>query len=281
MSAKSTDKRVILLGDIHAGHRVGLTPESYDQRPSKLGNEVTERYKRQVSRWYKIRRALWREYENLVNYLAGPSTLNGRELIVVCNGDMVDGTGYRSGGTEQITTDMSIQADIAISCLAKWQASKYYLTYGTASHTGTSMDVEDMVADALDAPIKSHLHLDVNGVVFDIKHHPASGSSMPHTRKGPTVDALHNMSWAKEGLQPEGDVFIRNHLHWFKYTGDHNQLCIQMPALQGMGSKYGARRCHAPVHWGLAWFDVDADGSYSWDYAIKTIEEQKAKTERA
>ena len=33
------------------------------------------------------------------------------------NGDCIDGKGYRSGASEQITTDMMVQADIAVHCI--------------------------------------------------------------------------------------------------------------------------------------------------------------------
>jgi hypothetical protein len=200
----------------------------------------------------------------------------GRPDVLIVNGDMIDGGGKRSGGSELITTDMGVQCDMAVSSILKWNADQIFMTYGTAYHTGEMTDYEDDIADRCNADIKSHQFLDIEGVIFNVKHHPASGGNLPHTRKGPVTDMLHNVFWAEREMQPKSDVIIRSHLHWFGYIGNTEYLGIQMPALQGMGSKYGARRCHGIVDFGLVHFQVE-DGEYSWDSHVTTIKEQKTE----
>jgi len=267
MARKSEPKTVAIIGDLHCGHRVGLTSPSYDARPDT--DKTSQRYYNQIARWYPIRRALWREYGKFQRAVGTPD-------VLIVNGDMVDGAGGKSGGTELIQKDVGIQCDMAVSAINSWGAPKVFMTYGTAYHTGVTRDDEDDIAERCQADIKSHQFLDIEGVTFDVKHHPAAGGNLPHTRKGPVTDMLHNVFWAERELQPKADVFIRSHLHWFGFIGNGDYLGIQMPALQGMGSKFGARRCHGLVDFGMVHFVVHKGEILEWKAHLSIVKEQQA-----
>jgi hypothetical protein len=257
--------KIVAMGDQHAGHRVGLTPLSYDRKP-KLEN-VSQRYKNNVARWYQPRRELWNEYVGFTESIGQPD-------ILIVNGDCVDGKGKKSGGTELIEPDIGIQIDIAVAGIQKWNAKQIFMTYGTGYHTGNDHDYEDEIAERVGATIKSHLYLDIDGVVFDVKHHPASGSNIPHTRKGPMLDWLWNLVKSGRDEVPKADVIIRNHLHWYQHTGNTDYLAIQMPALQGAGSKFGGRRCNGTVDFGVVSFEVE-DGEVDFTPHIVQVKSQK------
>jgi hypothetical protein len=249
-------KRIVFCGDIHAGHRVGLTPSKYW---NKIPGEV----------FYNIQIEMWERYTKLIDSLKPID-------ILVHNGDAIDGTGRRSGGSELITTDQNKQIDMAEECLRYADASTYLLTYGTAYHTGDLQDQEKLLADKLGAQIRSHLFLNVNGVNFDVRHHPTSSPNLPHTRAGTTGrDYLANLDWSQDGEQPKADVLIRSHVHHHSYAGGPGWLGMTLPALQGQGSKYGARRCSGRVHWGLVHFDIEDDGRYIWKSHVVILESQK------
>ena len=55
-------------------------------------------------------------------------------------------------------------------------------------------------------------------------------------------------------------------------------LSFVTPALQGMGSKYGARQCETVVDWGLIVIEITPAGSISWKKDIATLEGQPVET---
>jgi hypothetical protein len=109
---------------------------------------------------------------------------------VFCNGDMIDGRGKKNGGVELITTNLEEQSDIAIKALRRLiviskSDPKCYFTRGTPYHTGESEDWENIIAKDFrrgfgekDVNIGESLLVDVDGVVFDLKHKIGS-SAMP------------------------------------------------------------------------------------------------------
>jgi predicted MPP superfamily phosphohydrolase len=262
MSNKS--KRVVAIADLHCGHVVGLTTPQWQLRSLKSGKR---------NKYVKIESAQWDEYIRLKNLLC-PIDL----LIVV--GDGIEGSGERSGGTELITTNREEQSEMAIDAINVWNAPKVRMVYGTAKHTGEQEDWEDIIAKKVCATIGSHSWINVNGLVFDVKHH-LSSTSVPYG-KGTALlkDALWNELWAASGEQPKGDVILRAHEHVYCKVEDSLWCCVSMPALQGMGSKFGSRRCSRRVDWGLVVFDVRSKTDYDFDRHITKFACQKARVER-
>ena len=268
--------RVLAMGDMHCGHRVGLTPPAYQQ--SEARGSTTKR-----SKWSKIQRSLWSEFDNILRQIQPVDR-------VLCSGDMVDGKGAWSGGTELISSDMETQCDMAVNVLdhVRMFAPKgkrgnnfgIVGVYGTAYHTATDGDDwEDVVAERAGfAKIGAHEWVDVNGCVFDLKHH-IGGTSVPYG-KGTAIskERLVNQLWADRADQPQASVFLRGHVHRFFHVGDSDFMGMTLPALQGMGSKFGARICSMPVDWGMVHFDIDEKGRIvDWQPHIVRIQEQKAK----
>lgn len=255
-------KRVLVLSDLHAGHRAGLT------HPGFLPDDPLPK----VKPFCDAARAYWDFYmRGLAKY--GPFD------IVFVNGDAVDGPGAKSGGTEQWTTDMEDQCDYALRALRKVpvkKSTKWVMTRGTPYHTGDDTDWENMLAADLNAKIGEHEWVEVEGVVFDLKHHPAGSSGVPQGRHtGVAKDRMWNIMWSHEGMQPVADVFIRSHVHYHNFCGGPQWLAVTTPALQGFGSRYGARRCTGIVDFGFLVFDVHKN-DYSWYKHIAKLEQQKA-----
>jgi len=224
-----TMKRVLVVSDFHCGHEAGLWMGS----------------------------PLWNKFVELIRGL-------GKIDICVANGDLIDGKGPKTGGTELITADRFEQAEMALRVLEFINANVYRLTYGTAYHTGYNEDWEDIIAKRIGATIKGHDFFDVNGLVFDVKH-KIRGSSIPHGRFSPLARAkLWNLFWNEFHEVPRADIFIRSHVHYLSFCGGKKWLALTTPALQDWGSKYGERECENVIDWGFVYFDILDRNCWSW-----------------
>lgn len=252
-------KRMVVMSDLHCGHKVGLTPPRWhNQHDEKL---------------YKIQKELWGFYTSAIDEL-------GQIDILVVNGDAIDGTGHRAGGTDQKTTDRLEQVDMAVECIDYALAGVVRMTYGTPYHTGNGEDFEQVIADKVGGKIEGHAFFDINGNIFDIKH-KIGGSSVPHGRYTALArDKLWNTVWNnRDEQQPNAGVLIRSHVHYHADCGNHLWRAITTPALQGFGSKYGIRQCSGVVDIGFLVFEIEDDGSYSWWPVIAELGQQKVHVE--
>jgi len=251
-------KKVLFISDPHCGNILGLThPNWHISEKTIIG---------------KTQRFIYDKYLKLIKNNMNP------DLLVVA-GDAIDGKGEKSGGTEQSTTDRLEQAEMATELIKMINPKKVMMVYGTPYHTGKEEDYEKIIADKLGAKITGHLWVEVDGVIFDVKHKIAS-SGVPHT-KGTAIakEWLWNSLWAERKEAPKADVILRGHVHYYYHCGDADWLAMTLPALQGYGSKFGARQCSGLVDFGLVSFEVNK-GDYTWIPQIERIGVQKAKVEK-
>lgn len=275
-------KRGAIIADLHSGHLVGLTPPRWQFKvDEEMRDEWDDAEILRWEKWARIEKELWNEYTRLVRK---HSPLD----FLIVNGDMIDGRGGKSGGTELITTDRNKQADMAADAIARWNVKHVCMTYGTPYHSSQEgEDWEDTVADktkhklgrkGIKAEVKigSHEWIDVNGLVFDVKHKVGT-SGVPYGRHTAVAkDQLWNQLWAERELQPKSDVIVRSHTHYFDYCGGVDWLGMTTAALQGMGSKFGARQMSGLVDWGIVMFEVESKSSYAWWPEVTRITSQKA-----
>jgi hypothetical protein len=263
--------KIIAISDLHCGHVTGLTPPQF--QIAKFEESSTKRNK-----WSELQSELWLKFENLIEKYK-PFDL-GFDL-----GDMIEGKGSRSGGTELITSDRNEQVDIAshIHHYIRDKSNpdfKWIGVFGTGYHTSNEggEDWEAVTAERSGfEKIGSHEWVDVNGCIFDLKHH-VSSSTVPHGRHTPVAkEKLWNILWAEQSYQPTSNVILRGHVHYAAYCGGPGWVAMTLPALQGMGTKYGSRYCSGIVHWGVTVFEVDKNGRFDFEQAIVSIDSQKAK----
>ena len=194
---------VVAIGDLHCGHKVGLTPPAWWVSEERYPNV------------YKWQRESWEAYTKMID----EQVKRGRVDVLIANGDLIDGRGERSGSSELIVTDRCEQTDMAIECLRKWNAATVLLTYGTAYHTGKIEDWEDRVAEQLGADIAGRHQVDVGGVTFDARHHVGS-SSIPHGRQtAVSRERLWNSILSGEDQESRADVILRSHVHYHSFAG--------------------------------------------------------------
>lgn len=264
MAKRRSFKRTLATGDWHCGHQVGLSPPKYhtpttdDHKYVKLAT-----VRRDVWKWFEEALAPWMPIDNLI-----------------LNGDALDGPGDRSGGTELITPDRKVQCDIAMGVIEFIDPTVIRMTFGTPYHTGTKEDWEDIIADAAGAKIGSHEWYEINGKIFDCKHKIGS-SQIPHGRLTPLArEILWNRMWYSRGQQPKADVLLRSHDHYYEQCDHDGCLGFILPALQGFGSKFGARQCSGTVDIGFTIIDVYDNGEIEWKTKLAEIEITRATAER-
>jgi len=233
------NKRILILSDLHCGASTGLTPINNKWQQSDLSA------------------TLFNLYQQWIDEL-GPFD------IAIVNGDAIDGTGDRSGGTEQITTDRLEQCDIAIECLKATNAKQIHLIAGTPYHTGNAEDFEKVIADKLGGQFHSRGFFNINGREFNLKH-KIGASSVPHGRLTPLArEILQNREWHLEGTEPLADVLIRSHVHYYEQIHHSGTLGFITSGLQGLGNKYGSRQCSGVVNFGVLAINVPNSGEITW-----------------
>jgi len=241
-------KRILLAGDMHCGHFAGLTPPGWWYRSRGERSET-----------YKLQSTLWKWYEREINK-------QKPFHVALWNGDLIDGRGERSGGTELVVADREEQCAMSIGVIKLAESEKNIITYGTPYHTSNSgEDFENYIASSIKADsIGGHEWFEVNGITFDAKHKVGS-SQVPHGRHTAIArERLWNQLWAEVGGAPKADVIVRSHVHYYDFCGSNDFLAMTLPALQGPGSKYGVRQCSGIIHFGFVIFTIDEEGEYSW-----------------
>jgi len=233
-------KRILLIGDTHCGHYVGLTPPNW-----RSPEAIPQR---------KAQEELWNWFSATIEKVAGDIPFDA----AIWGGDLIDGPGRKSGGSEQITTDMGKQVQIARDVVRTVHSKEHYFIRGTAYHTGTTTDFEDQVAEIFGGNIYDELNLDVNGHMMNFKHHTSRGST-PHGSIGAKKEKLWLDILAARGEYPKVNSIFRWHVHWWRFQGDQDGMAMTMPALQLPGSKYG-KRCAGDYTVGFVVAYIDQNG---------------------
>jgi hypothetical protein len=263
----------IAIADFHCGHRSGLTPSNYHYRVIESGTGTISEHKR--DKFAKIQKEIWNWFKNEIKDIK--RHYGGLDFALI-GGDCIDGRGEKSGSTELITVDRDEQCDMAIEVIKTINAKSISIVYGTPYHSGTYEDLEDTIAAKVGAKsIGSQEFVEINGVLFDLKHH-IGGSSVPYGRMTPVAkERLQNVLWNIHGEQPKADIIVRAHVHKYAYCGDSDWLAMTLPGMQAMGSKYGARRCSTTIDIGFVIFTISDKGEYTWKPKLARVQAQEAK----
>ena len=258
-------KRLVVISDLHCGHRVGLTPPGW-WNDGKYATGINAKVA-------KIQRELWKFYATSIDAL-------GPIYGLIVNGDAIDGKGKRSGSSELVAASMNEQCRMAAYAIDYAKAKKVGLIYGTPYHTGTEDDFEYMIGEMCESDIAFRSGQEfpiINGVQFDFKHKVGS-SSIPHGRMTALAKAnMWNKIWhAERKLQPNARFIIRSHVHYHAHCGGIGWDAMTTPALQGFGSNYGVRQCEGKVDVGMMVFDIEENGDVAWNVIEARLQHQKA-----
>ena len=266
-------KRIVVISDLHCGHRSGLTPPAWQW--SDDPRDFDGRSAGQRAGFGKLQRINWEWYVRKMQTLA---PING----LVVNGDAVDGTGHRSGGIEQISTDPNVQVDMAEMCLRVVKPKHLLIIRGTPYHAGQFSDIEDRIGDRfVGSKVADHDQVHCNGLVIDFKH-KTGGGKRPHTTGGGIRAERYDLDqYYKAGRMPLVHVVVRSHTHQKFYhpydLGGTKFAEIITPSLQGYGSAYGSRQCSGFVDFGIGYFDIQDKRNWQWQLHLLDHEAQKSQ----
>lgn len=265
--------RLAIFSDMHCGHLVGLTPKPWQ-------NQEWATLDKKHAEILAIQSGCWKAFERYVKQF-GPFD------IIALNGDLIEGPGRKSGGVELLVRDQNQQCKMAVHAIrtAMHSKTKVWMTYGTAGHGGQEEDWEDIIASELKAHIDSTVDLDVEGVVFNFKHHVGS-TIVPYGRHTAVArdwmwEMLKGMREHRNGnpAYKWPDIIIRSQTHYFQFSGDQDHLGMTTPALEAPNTKY-SRRCHGTTDWGFVIFECK-NGEYAWKPVTPRIKALSASTLKA
>ncbi len=247
-------KRVVIIGDGHAGHRAGLTPPRWQYKKPYATDEE--------AKYAEVQAILW-------DFIAQWAAKLQPVHALIYNGDAIEGKGERNGGRELLQADRTDQVAIAVEGIKLFKPRNLLMTYGTPFHVGEEENWEDLVAKELGIePPKDMLWVDIGGVLFNVRH-KVGRSVIWHGRATSLLrQELWEKLWAEWEERPAARVLIRHHVHYHVFAGDPSCLVMTGPGLQAY-SEFGVRQCEGTVHMGLVWFDIDEKtGVYRWESKI-------------
>jgi predicted phosphodiesterase len=245
-------KRILWLSDPHGGHRVGLTPPSWQYPLDHAMSKVAE-----------LQRALWDFFTRSVD------KYKPYDAVIVV-GDVTDGSGARSGGTELLTTDGNKQAEIAAEIIRYAECPEIFMVRGTPYHCtigGTSL--EDTVASMVEArEIKDIGWYTVNGKTFKVRHKIGT-SVIPHGRATPVLrEVMWNVINAELEIESKADVLVYGHAHYDLEVKHMNRTGIILPGLQGLGTTFGGQQCSGYINFGIRVCEIADNGEITWKTEI-------------
>jgi len=208
--------------------------------------------------------------------------------IGVLVGDLTSGKQQRQGGFELLSIDPYDQISMAAAIASEIHPKQGFLILrGTEYHCGTEEHYENLVAGLLQQPngskhyvkISDHQQADIEGKIFDFKHHISASKGIYGPATGLTKEKLFNLLWSEIDGTRRADYLIRAHLHqFFAVTdlGSNGKLrtAMTLPGLE-FWSRYGVSRCSGIIHLGFVVFDFLDDGSVQ--FYPKTAQLQTCK----
>ena len=237
-------KRIVVISDTHCGSRVGLTPTKFDHPP------VQER----DNCWHQMRMFQWDWFSKTIDALRGQHPID----YLFHLGDAVEGGGEACKGRDVVWPQREEQITIAEEVIRFVQARKIRMVTGTPYHVD---NWEIALAEKVGAKIKSRMHVDVNGVMFDLRH--KIGKAANALTKAKVNNILHHC----RDEAPDSDIILRGHVHYYSGVTQIGKkstwYAYTLPALQGPGTLFGLEQCEGLVDFGFMHFDVYENGDYS------------------
>lgn len=206
---------VVIVGDIHANSTVAVCPPVFN-----LDDGGTYRASK-AQRW------IWRQWLALWAEAAEARERAGGQLVLILNGELADDNYHPT--TQLITRNPADMLKLSAAVLAPAlellrEGDRVFVLRGTEAHSGQSAHLDETVAhdigaDAADEEgnVFSHwrLKVEIDGVRFNVAHHPAGGGGrVPWTRGNfaNQLAARAAFECAMSGEKPP-HLLIRGHVH--------------------------------------------------------------------
>ena len=241
---RSSQAMVVLIGDLHINSTVALCPERFEMddggiyKPSK------------AQRWLWD---CWLEFWSEVKKRKGR-----KRLYVVIGGDIVDVNQHSQ--TQLIVFENNaaiLDAAEKVLKLPRMLADHIFVIRGTEAHTGGSGYLEEQLAQRIGAEKDVerfswwHLAMEIEGVKFDLAHHPQTAARRPWTRESSAArQAAITWSEYHEMGEVPPDIVGRWHVHYWAKGYKGSTFCFYGPPWQlatSFGYRLGTGRKIEPV----------------------------------
>jgi hypothetical protein len=262
---------IAIPSDQHSGSTVGLMPP--EPWPLVDGGSYTPSHTQHL---------IWDEWIECWEFAR--ELRKRSRLIVIANGDATEGNHHHT--TQVVSGRMDEQEAAHIACMDRaLKIAKFgrddalYYIRGTEAHTDPGAQSEERIARDLGAIGERencaswyHLRLKVNGVLFDIAHHPGIGVGSRYWTKGNSLRSMikHIYMDSLDAKQPIPRYWIRSHDHEWSheaYGGRRAEIDgFLTPAFQaktGYGHKVASHKMLSDI--GMLIVVVEDDGRTWWE----------------
>lgn len=213
-------KALLVLSDGHSNSTVGLAKPSIELDD---GDSVSAGI---------ARRFVWQTYTGILDTAVERAKKYNAELYGLLNGDAIE-LAAKHASSQVITINREEAIRVAQETYEPFfeRCKGVFVTRGTEAHTGLSATAEEAVAANFTNIIRNPdtdraswwwLPLELDGVRFDIAHHPKVGPGGRPMNKQAGILRLASDSlfeYANDG-QPLPHVVIRSHLHGYRDSLD-------------------------------------------------------------
>lgn len=240
-------KRVLVVSDMHCGGASGVLPRDYYNADRDLHL--------QQSRVQEFLYDAWCQMIQMVGHVDA----------VICNGDIVDGLNRRSGGKDIAVTDMVVQCDIAKQLLSMIDTERYIFTQGSNYHVNDNPSADEMVCTMMRGEWYGYFgDVMFDNITMNIQHWK-SYSKNNHGGFDSMMGDIDQMRLDGD----ESDIYIRSHIHSFKYSGGPNYMAVATPCWKGMDGFVSIKSQKRPDN-GYILFNIEGS-DYSWDICCVCI----------
>lgn len=228
-------KAIVTVSDLHVGSTMGICParvETVDK-----GTYLPNKYQRTLLKYWKN---FWTEWV--------PETAEEAEcLILVLNGDMLDGIHHNTVNILSNSWEIQEQAAVAILTtifeLCPMKIDQVFFVKGTEVHVGPNGESEERIARQIGA-VKNELGeyasyqwwLQVDEVPFQFAHHIGVTSSAAYESSAPMRELVSGLVEASQWDQRLPRVIVRSHRHRFipvSIPSAHGRIeCVITPGWQ-------------------------------------------------
>jgi predicted phosphodiesterase len=233
-------KKLLVIGDMHAGSNVSLAPPSITMEDGDREYEIKSN---------RISKRLYSWWEEMCDDV-------GKVDMVIANGDLCEGTNPHSRGGGLWTSEIMVQVNTAIELLEMIKAKEYIGTQGSFYHVSDNLSSDAVVLAALNGTFDDEIKITVDKVRFHFMHKVGISRSAWFYR--PTPIAREMMLGELNKLE-YGKIHIygRAHAHYFVAVEYGNSYGFIAPCWKGRDA-YAKRGTLAWMpHIGYILFEVN------------------------
>lgn len=243
-------KRLIAVSDLHCGHITGMTPPQYRMKQGQSKHI----HDHQKETWDRLKR------------LAKEATNTKLKTVLICNGDAVQGKQH-----EAWISDLETQQEMATETLRLFNVDKIFMARGTPVHTQVEINLENRIAEKVDAVIENEVYVSIEKMIVYARH-KIGRSVLPHGKFTAVArKAVEQLNKSQQGFVPQPSLCLFGHVHYFAGVEDSEWSAYALPALQTY-SEFGEKICDGIVHWGILWWDIEDGKIKNFEKRIERVE---------